>query len=29
MTGPAREESGPVMIEKALCRLYKLKPPVE
>mgnify|MGYP000676910980 CR=1 FL=1 len=29
LTGPEREESGPVMIEKALCRMYKLKPPTE
>lgn len=27
--GPEREESGPGMIERALCRLYKLKPPAE
>ncbi len=29
LTGPVREAIGPVMIEKALRRLYKLKPPVE
>jgi hypothetical protein len=27
LTGPEREESGPVMIEKALRRMYKLRPP--
>jgi len=27
LTEPSRDESGPVMIEKALRRLYKLKPP--
>ena len=26
---PEREESGPVMIEKALRRMYKLRPPKE
>ena len=29
LTGPERDESGPVMIERALCRMYKLKPPAE
>ena len=29
LTALEREDSGPVMIEKALCRLYKLKPPAE
>jgi hypothetical protein len=29
LTAPEREESGPVMIEKALRRMYKLKPPAE
>ena len=29
LTGPEREESGPVMIEMALCRMYKLKPPAK
>ena len=29
LTGLEREESGPVMIERALCRMYKLKPPAE
>ena len=27
LTGPEREESGPVMIEKALRRMYRLRPP--
>ncbi len=27
LTGPEREESGPVMIEKALCKMYKLRAP--
>lgn len=29
LAGPEREESGPVMIEKALRRMYKLRPPDE
>jgi len=29
LTGLAREESGPVMIEKAVRWMYKLKPPAE
>ena len=29
LTAPEREESGPVMIEKALRRMYKLRPPKE
>jgi hypothetical protein len=29
LTAPEREDSGPVMIEKALCRLYKPRPPEE
>jgi hypothetical protein len=29
LTRPEREESGPVMIEKALSRMYKLKPPLK
>ena len=29
LTGSGREESGPVMIERALRQMYKLKPPTE
>jgi hypothetical protein len=29
LTAPERDESGPVMIEKALRRMYKLRPPEE
>jgi hypothetical protein len=27
LTAPEREQSGPVLIEAALCRHYKLRPP--
>jgi len=27
LADPAREDSGPVMIELALCKMYKLRPP--
>jgi hypothetical protein len=29
LTASERGESGPVMIEKALCKMYKLRPPDE